>query len=80
MREEIPPVTARQKKRFLLRLDAHLFGELERWAGEDLRSVNAQIEYLLAEVVRSTGRNAAGKGRLRSGFGRPHTRPGKSPV
>ncbi|HYB30288.1 MAG TPA: hypothetical protein VEF89_27025 [Solirubrobacteraceae bacterium] len=43
-------------KRFLLRIDPRLFDALRRWADDDLRSVNAQIEYLLAERVRRAGR------------------------
>ncbi|HJM89036.1 MAG TPA: hypothetical protein QF624_05340 [Dehalococcoidia bacterium] len=45
-----------ERKRFLLRLDPRLFDALERWAGDDLRSINAQIEYLLADAVREAGR------------------------
>jgi hypothetical protein len=43
-------------KRFLLRLDPRLFEALRRWADDDLRSINAQIEYLLAEQARRAGR------------------------
>lgn len=43
-------------KRFLLRLDPDLFEALRRWADDDLRSINAQIEYLLAEQARRAGR------------------------
>jgi hypothetical protein len=43
-------------KRFLLRLDPALFDALRRWAADDLRSINAQIEYLLAERARRAGR------------------------
>jgi hypothetical protein len=43
-------------KRFLLRLDPHLFDALRRWAEDDLRSINAQIEYLLTDQARRTGR------------------------
>jgi hypothetical protein len=46
-----------EKKRFLLRLDGDLWETLEKWAADDLRSVNAQIEYLLAESVRQAGRS-----------------------
>jgi hypothetical protein len=45
-----------EKKRFLLRLDGELWQTLEKWAADDLRSVNAQIEYLLSESVRRAGR------------------------
>ncbi|WP_456481140.1 hypothetical protein [Oceanithermus sp.] len=44
------------KKRFLLRLDPKLYEALAKWAADDLRSVNAQIEYLLAQAVREAGR------------------------
>jgi len=43
-------------KRFLLRLDPRLFEALRRWAQDDLRSVNAQIEYLLTDQARRGGR------------------------
>jgi hypothetical protein len=43
-------------KRFLLRLDPHLFDALRRWAEDDLRSINAQIEYLLTDQARRAGR------------------------
>jgi hypothetical protein len=45
-----------QKKRFLLRLDSKLYEVLEKWSADELRSVNAQIEYLLAEATRKAGR------------------------
>ena len=45
-----------ESKRFLLRLDPRLFDALRRWAEDDLRSINAQIEYLLTEQARRAGR------------------------
>ncbi|SFI98859.1 ribbon-helix-helix domain-containing protein [Thermoflavimicrobium dichotomicum] len=44
------------KKRFLLRIDPELYEILEKWAADEFRSVNAQIEYLLKEAVRKAGR------------------------
>ncbi len=44
------------KKRFLLRLDPKLYDVLAKWAADDLRSVNAQIEYLLTQAARQAGR------------------------
>lgn len=44
------------KKRFLLRLEPELYASLERWAADDLRSINAQIEFLLKDAVRRNGR------------------------
>lgn len=44
------------KKKFLLRLDADLYEALEKWSADELRSVNSQIEYLLKEAARRSGR------------------------
>ena len=45
-----------QKKAFLLRLDSAVFDALQRWAASDLRSANAQIEFLLRMSLREAGR------------------------
>jgi hypothetical protein len=45
-----------EAKRFLLRLDPQLFEAIRRWADDDLRSINAQIEYLLTLEAREAGR------------------------
>ncbi len=47
-----------QRKPFLLRLDPATYEALQRWADADLRSLNAQIEYLLRRALRETGRLA----------------------
>jgi hypothetical protein len=52
-----------ESKRFLLRLNPDLFDALRRWAGDDLRSINAQIEYLLADQARRAGRLPAKRAR-----------------
>ncbi|MBA2279949.1 MAG: hypothetical protein M3527_01840 [Actinomycetota bacterium] len=44
------------RKAYPLRIDPELYKALERWAADELRSVNAQIEYLLAEAVKKAGR------------------------
>ncbi len=54
------------KKKFLLRLDADLYASLERWAADDLRSINAQMEFLLHAAVKTAGRIRSG-GRLPRG-------------
>lgn len=41
------------KKSFLLRIDPALWAEIERLAAGELRSANAQVEYLLREALRS---------------------------
>ena len=45
-----------EKKRFLLRLENRLYAALEKWAADDLRSVNAQIEFLLADALKRARR------------------------
>jgi hypothetical protein len=45
-----------EKKSFLLRIDAHTLELLKRWADDDLRSVNGQIEFLLVRELRRAGR------------------------
>jgi hypothetical protein len=41
-----------ERKSFPLRLSPELYEELRRWADQEFRSVNGQIEYLLREAVR----------------------------
>jgi hypothetical protein len=43
---------ADDRKAFLLRADPLLWKEIERWASDELRSVNGQIEFLLRDAVR----------------------------
>jgi hypothetical protein len=45
-----------ERKRYLLRIDPRLYAVLERWAADDLRSVNAQIEMLLTDQAKRAGR------------------------
>jgi hypothetical protein len=40
-----------QRKQFPLRIDPVLWAQLERWAAEEFRSVNGQIEYILRQAV-----------------------------
>jgi hypothetical protein len=45
-----------ERKSFLIRVDPRLHAALEKWAADELRSVNAQIEFLLTRAVRDAGR------------------------
>ena len=45
-----------ERKAFLVRLDPTLHEALQRWADADLRSVNAQIEFLLRRALREANR------------------------
>lgn len=47
------------RKAFPLRLDPAMYDALQRWAGADLRSLNAQIEFLLRRALREAGRAPA---------------------
>ena len=40
-----------ERKAFLLRVPPDLWKDLEKWAADDLRSINAQIEYLLRQAI-----------------------------
>lgn len=55
------------KKAFLLRIDPQLWSELERLAAADLRSVNAQIEFLLREALERRGLRLKAASRARPG-------------
>jgi len=52
-----------EKKAFLLRMDRAMLAALQRWAADDFRSLNAQIEYLLSEALRRAGRSKGQGGR-----------------
>jgi hypothetical protein len=45
-----------EKKKFLLRIDSNVYAALEKWAADDLRSINAQIEFLLTEAIKKSNR------------------------
>lgn len=53
-----------KKKAFPLRIDPALYKVIERWAADELRSVNGQIEFLLREAAVRAGRTP-GKGHSR---------------
>ena len=44
------------RKAFLLRIDPKLLEAVQRWADDDLRSLNAQIEFLLRRTLQEAGR------------------------
>jgi hypothetical protein len=45
-----------ERKPFLLRVDASLLEAVQRWANDDLRSLNGQIEFLLRKALQDAGR------------------------
>jgi hypothetical protein len=68
------------RKKFLLRLDPDVYAAVQRWADDELRSVNAQVEFALRQALRAAGRQvrnprrtaAAGQGHAES--------PGQEPA
>jgi hypothetical protein len=62
---------AAERKTILLRLDPAVHDALARWAGDELRSTNAQIEFLLRKALSDAGRLPRDVGRMR--------RPGRPP-
>jgi len=53
-------VSSEDRKAFLLRVPPELWKDIEKWAADDLRSVNAQIEYLLRQAI-SKRKSVSGK-------------------
>ena len=49
------------RKAFALRIDEKILSAMHRWANDDLRSLNAQIEFVLRESLRKNGRLAKEK-------------------
>ncbi|MEI6143629.1 MAG: Arc family DNA-binding protein [Mariniphaga sp.] len=44
------------KKTFVLRIDPEVSSSLERWASDEFRSMNGQIEYILSQALKKAGR------------------------
>jgi hypothetical protein len=60
--ESAPRRRPQRRKQVLLRLDPLVHEALARWAGDELRSANAQIEYLLRRALAEAGRLPGGTG------------------
>jgi hypothetical protein len=58
-----------EKKQFILRISPELWEDLQRWAADELRSANAQMEYVLRKAVeeRKKGRELSGQIRCPEG-------------
>jgi hypothetical protein len=50
-----------ERKKLLLRLDPEVYDAVARWAADDIRSVNAQIEFALRSALRTAGRLPGGR-------------------
>jgi hypothetical protein len=52
-----------ERKSFLLRIDPEVLEAVQRWANDDLRSLNGQIEFLLRNVLKQEGRLGVARSR-----------------
>jgi hypothetical protein len=59
-----------ERKPFLLRIDPGILAALQKWAADDLRSLNGQIEFVLRRALQQEGRMPAGDGARRTRKGR----------
>jgi len=48
------------KKNFVLRIDEEVYKALEKWAGDEFRSVNGQIEWVIDKALKESGRKKNG--------------------
>ena len=67
------------RKGFLLRLDPAVHDALARWAGDELRSTNAQIEFLLRDALMRAGRMPGDAGRIPRRGRPPKKEPASEP-
>ena len=63
------------RKQYLLRIDPDLWAEVEKWAADELRSVNAQVEYILRDAVRRRGAAGGPPGTPPQAAGAPAASP-----
>jgi hypothetical protein len=63
--DETRPAGRGERKKILLRLDPAVHDALARWASDELRSTNAQIEFLLRRALAEAGRMPRDVGRMR---------------
>jgi hypothetical protein len=69
-----------ERKKLLLRLDPRVYDAVAKWAADDLRSVNAQIEYALRLALRSAGREPHQRAPDESAGREPHQRAPDEPA
>ena len=66
-----------ERKPFLLRVDPAVLDAIQRWANDDLRSLNAQIEFLLRRAAQQAGRLKEEKSLARRSLGEAGIKPSK---
>jgi hypothetical protein len=60
-----------KKKSFVLRLNAEMYDALEKWAADEFRSTNGQLEYIISDALKKAGRKPK-DGKVQSPAGSPH--------
>ncbi len=60
-----------KRESFLLRIDPKILAAIRRWADDDLRSVNGQLEFLLRRALKDADRMPGSDGKAKSGKSRP---------
>ena len=55
-----------EKKPFVLRIDPEKLKALEKWAADEFRSTNGQIEYILDQALKKSGRWKSGSGNIKN--------------
>jgi hypothetical protein len=53
------------KKNFVLRIDEDVYKALEKWAGDEFRSVNGQIEWIIDKALKESGRKKGSESSIR---------------
>ncbi|GAB4316694.1 MAG: hypothetical protein Kow0074_04800 [Candidatus Zixiibacteriota bacterium] len=59
-----------ERKPFLLRVDPNVLDAVQKWANDELRSLNGQIEFLLRRALKEAGREKNNKQSVKRGRGR----------
>lgn len=57
-------MSASEKKAFVLRISPELLKELDKWAQDEFRSLNGQMEFILTNALKKSGRDKKGKDKL----------------
>lgn len=68
-----------ERKPFLVRLDPKVHEAMQRWADDDLRSLNAQIEFVLRRALQQTGRLKTAPAEAAEPETAPNAEPGAKP-
>lgn len=53
-----------EKKTFVLRLNPDVYNSLEKWAAEEFRSVNGQLEWIIEKALKDASRHPSGRGKI----------------